>query len=134
MKQTTLLEKYPVYVLELDKSETEFTTVDAIIAQLKSNVDAHKVAQFIAVFDHYAHTKSLPEGAVAPEIMAAKNIVFCFGLSLPNAEVLAVRPRSIGVVEFAEKFVISFLEAPVPVANAAMESWAKALRREPSPA
>jgi hypothetical protein len=132
MKQTILQEKYPIYVLELDKSETDFTTVDAIIERLRANVDAHKVAQFIAVFDHYAHTKSLPEGVVAPEILAAKNLVFCFGLMLPKAEVLAVRPRAIGVVEYADKFVITFLEAPVPMANEAMESWAKALRRQPA--
>jgi hypothetical protein len=130
MKQTILQEKYPVYVLELAKSETEFTTVDTIIGQFKSNIDAHKVAQFITIFDHYAHTASLPEGVIAPDILAAKNIVFCFGIALPNAEVLAVRPRSIGVVEFADKFVISFLEAPMPLANTAMEGWARALRRE----
>ncbi len=130
MKQTILQEKYPIYVLELTKTETDFTTVDAIIAQFKSNIDAHKVAQFITVFDHYAHTESLPEGVIAPDILAAKNIVFCFGIALPNAEVLAVRPRSIGVVEFADKFMITFLEAPMPLANTAMESWARALRCE----
>ncbi len=132
MKQTTLHEKYPVYVLELEKSETGFTTVDAIVEQLKSDIDAHDVARFITVFDHYAHTKSVPGGVVAPEMLAAKNIVFCFGKFLPNAEVLSVRPRSIGIAEFAEKFVISFLEAPMPLANDAMESWARALRRQPA--
>lgn len=129
MKQTILQEKYPVYVLELLKSETDYTTVDAIIAKLQSNIEAHKVAQFITIFDHYAHTKSLPEGVVAPGILAAKNLVFCFGIALPNAEVLAVRPRSIGVVEFDDKFVLSFLEAPMPIANTAMEEWVRALRR-----
>jgi hypothetical protein len=131
MKQTILQEKYPVYVLELAKSETDFATVDAIVTQFKSNIEAHKVAQFITIFDHYAHTASLPEGSIAPGILAAKNIVFCFGLALPNAEVLAVRPRSIGVVEFEDRFVITFLEAPMPLANTAMEGWALALRRGP---
>lgn len=130
MKQTILQEKYPVYVLELSKSETDYASVDAIIERLQADVTGHKVAQFITVFDHYAHTKSLPEGVIAPGILAAKNIVFCFGIALPNAEVLAVRPRSIGVVEFEDKFVISFLEAPMPVANTAMEGWVRALRRE----
>ena len=40
---------------------------------------------------------------------------------------LAVRPRSIGVAEMADSFVVSFLEAPNPEANAAMESWVKGI-------
>lgn len=35
-------------------------------------------------FDHYAHTRSLPEGEFAEGIHAAKHIIFCFGLKLPN--------------------------------------------------
>lgn len=134
MKQTILQEKYPVFILELAKSETDYTSADEIIAKLKSEIDAHKVARFIATFDHYSHTKELPDGVIAPAILDAKNVVFCFGIALPNAEVLAVRPRSIGVAEFADKFVISFLEAPMPVANTAMEGWVRALRREPATA
>jgi hypothetical protein len=129
MKQKLLQEKYPVFVLELPKDETDFKSVDEIVTYLKTNIDAHQVASLIATFDHYAHTKSLPNGDVNPAILAAKNIIFCFGIALPNAEVLAVRPRSIGVVEFADKFVISFLEAPMPVANTAMETWVLGLRR-----
>ena len=128
MKQTILQETYPVFVLELLKTETGYKSAGEIIAQLKANIEVHKVARFIAEFDHYAHTKALPEGQISPAILDAKNIVFCFGIALPNAEVLAVRPRSIGVAEFADKFVISFLEAPMPVANTAMEGWVKALR------
>jgi hypothetical protein len=129
MKQTILQEKYPVFVLELPKSETDCKSADEIIARLKADIDAHKVARFIAEFDHYSHTKELPEGQISPDILDAKNIVFCFGIALPNGEVLAVRPRSIGVAEFEDKFMISFLEAPMPVANMAMESWVRALRR-----
>jgi hypothetical protein len=44
---------------------------------------------------------------------------------------MAVRPRSIGVVEKADRFVVPFLEAPMPLANAAMEGWVKALARSP---
>lgn len=36
---------------------------------------------------------------------------------------MAVRPRSIGVVEQADRFVISYLEAPMPLANQAMAAW-----------
>lgn len=129
MKQKLLQEKYPVFVLELPKEETDFKSVDAIIAHLKATIEAHPVTVYIATFDHYSHTKSLPNGEINPAILDAKNIVFCFGIALPNAEVLSVRPRSIGVVEFADKFVISFLEAPMPVANTAMEAWVLGLRR-----
>jgi len=128
MKQITLMEKYPLFVLELDKSETEYKDVDAILTYFKEAIEKHPVATYIATFDHYAHTTSLSEGVMAPQIKAAKNIVFCFGKELPKPEVMGVRPRSIGVADLGEKFVISFLEAPNPAANEAMESWAKGLK------
>lgn len=127
MKQTLLQEKYPIFTLEIGKNETSLASVDAIVQYLRDCIDDHKIASYIATFDHYAHTKSLPDGQVAPEILAAKNIVFCFGLTLPDPQVMAVRPRSIGVAELADHFVVTFMEAPMPVANSAMESWAKAL-------
>jgi len=70
----------------------------------------------------------LPEGKVGEDVLAAKNVLFCFGIALPNPYVLAVRPRSIGVAETHSGFVITFLEAPMPLANAAMEDWANGLR------
>lgn len=127
MKQTLLQEKYPVFTLEIDKDETEFRSVDAIIEHLKSRVVQHRVARFIAVFDHYAHTRAVPDGQISDDILAAKNLVFCFGLTLPDPRVLAVRPRSIGVAETHSGFIITFMEAPMPVANIAMEEWAKSI-------
>ena len=128
MKQKVFKEKYPIFELILDKNETAYQDVDEIIAFLKAKIDAHPVATYIATFDHYAHTKSLTEGNVAEGIEAAKNIVFCFGKELPTPEVMAVRPRSIGISDMGDRFVIIFMEAPNPQANNAMESWAKALR------
>ena len=128
MKQDLLMEKYPVFYLELGKDETTFNNVDEIIAYLKEQIDAHPVASYIATFDHYTHTKNLPDGKIAPHIHDAKNIVFCFGIALPDTKVLAVRPRSIGVSETDKGFDINFMEAPMPVANDAMEKWAKSLR------
>jgi hypothetical protein len=61
-------------------------------------------------------------------ILDAKNIVFCFGFTIPNPQVLGLRPRSIGVAETDDTFVVSFMEAPMPVANVAMETWAMAIR------
>ena len=128
MKAITLMEKYPVFVLELNKDDTEFKDTNAIIAYLKEKIEAHPVATFISIFDHYSHTKSLQDGKIDPNIIDAKNIIFCFGKELPKAEVLAVRPRSIGVAEFNDKFIISFIEAPNPAANASMQEWVKGLK------
>ncbi len=127
MRQITVMEKYPVFTLEIKKDETTYETIDAIFAYLKEKIEAHPVATYIGEFDHYAHTTSLSEGKIAEGILAAKNLICCFGKVLPKPEVLAVRPRSIGVAEYEERFVISFMEAPNPEANSAMESWVKGL-------
>ncbi|WP_294956199.1 DUF6858 family protein [Sulfurovum sp.] len=127
MKQITVMEKYPVFTIEIAKNETIYKNVDEIIDYLRSQVDAHPVAVNIGVFDHYSHTKSLEAGEVAETIKDAKNLICCFGKVLPKPEVLAVRPRAIGVAEMAESFAVSFLEAPNPDANTAMEKWAKGI-------
>lgn len=127
MKQILLQEKYPVFVLEIGKQETTCKSVDDIAARLRAAIAADSRVAWIAEFDHYAHTTKLG-GAIAPEIKAAKNLVFCFGLQLPNPNVLAVRPRSIGIADCGDKFVVNFLEAPMKPANEAMEGWTKALR------
>ncbi|TQV64151.1 MAG: hypothetical protein FNT29_05610 [Halothiobacillaceae bacterium] len=129
MKQTVLLEKYPIFEMELPKTETDMQSVDAIIAHFKAKIDAHPIVAYIGTFDHYAHTKGLPDGEVAPNILDAKLIVFCFGTKLPNPHVMAVRPRSIGVADLGDTFVINFMEPPMPVATQAMEAWAQALRK-----
>ena len=131
MKQTLLHEKYPLFVMELGRDETELGDIDAVCGYFRRCIDSHHRARFIAELDHFAHTPGLPEEAMAAEIRAARNIVFCFGISLPSAQALAVRPRSIGIAETDQGYVISFLEAPMPVANAAMEDWAEGLRRQP---
>ena len=125
MKQITVMEKYPVFTIEIAKNETTYKSVDEILSYLKEQIELHPIAIYIGEFDHYTHTKNLEVGEIAKEIKDAKNIICCFGKMLPKPEVLAVRPRSIGVVEMTESFVISFLEAPNPDANAAMEKWAK---------
>ncbi|MGB5833732.1 MAG: DUF6858 family protein [Thiohalocapsa sp.] len=128
MKQTLLHEKYPLFVMELRRDETAFDSVGAICGYFRRRIEARRCGRFIDVFDHLAHTCALPEGSVGEDILAAKNVIFCFGIALPNPQVLAVRPRSIGVAETSQGFVITFMEAPMPIANAAMEDWAEALR------
>jgi hypothetical protein len=123
MKHVRLQERYPVFTVEVEKQETDFNTTDEIMEYLKRCVDGHGVSRFIAVFDHFSHTKGLENGWIDESILDAKNIVFCFGITLPNPQAMATRPKSIGVVELADRFVITFLEAPMPLANSMMESW-----------
>lgn len=127
MNFTLLQDKYPVYSLEVMKTATRFPDVDAIIAYLRDCVRQDRIASLIGEFDHYAHTAALPDGVIAEKIRAAKHIVFCFGTQLPNGLVMAVRPRSIGVVDEGDRFVISFMEAPMPLANTAMTAWIEAI-------
>ena len=125
MKQITVMEKYPVFTLEVNKNETSYKDVDAVLQYLKEKIDTHPIAVYIGEFDHYAHTNSLADGEVSKDIKDAKNIICCFGKKLPKPLVLAVRPRSIGVADMGDHFVVSFLEAPNPEANSAMEEWVK---------
>ena len=127
MKRSMSHEKLAVCTVEIAKDETSLQSLDAVVDYLRRRVEAEPLARFIAVYDHYAHTLSLPGGAVAEGILGAKNLVFCFGITLPSPEAMALRPRSIGVCELADRFVLSFTEAPMPVANLMMEKWAQAL-------
>jgi hypothetical protein len=127
MRHTLLQEQYPVFTLDVEKHETDFNTTDEIIEYLKRCVDGHGVSRFIAVFDHYSHTKGLENGWIDESILDAKNIVFCFGITLPSPQAMATRPKSIGVAELADRFVITFLEAPMPMANSTMESWVRSI-------
>ncbi len=129
MKQTLLQEKYPVFIAEIDKAETTCKTVDDVVAYLKDKIAANPKVHFIGVFDHYAHTQRI-QGEINPGIKAAVDVIFCFGIALPNPQVLAVRPRSIGVADMGDKFVVSFMEAPMKPANEAMEAWVKGLRNK----
>ncbi len=127
MKEITVLEKYPVFTLEINKNETGYQNIDEIFIYIKKQIEAHPIATYIGEFDHYAHTSGLAEGKIAEEILDAKNIICCFGKVLPKPEVLAVRPRAIGVAEMKESFVVSFMEAPNPDANAAMVKWVEGI-------
>ncbi|GAA5071587.1 hypothetical protein N0B44_13635 [Roseibacterium beibuensis] len=124
MKQMLLQQKYPVFHLEIPKEETSCQSVDDVIAALQARIDAEPNVAEIAIFDHFAHTSAFG-GDIHPEIVAAKNLVFCFGYKLPDPVMLAVRPRSIGVSDMGNRFVISFLEAPMEIATTRMEAWCK---------
>ena len=127
MKKTIFMDKYPVYSLELLKTEVNVKNVPQIIEYFKTKIDTHPIAKFIATFDHYTHTKSL-DGPMLDGLQDAQNIIFCFGQAIPDTKILAARPRSIGVCELEDRFVIDFLEAPKEQLHDLMESWAKDLK------
>ncbi len=127
MKQLQLMEKYPLNARTIAKTDTTLKNTDEVIAFIKAKIDAHPVATFIANFDHYTHTKSLENGEINPDFTDAKNIIFCFGVQLPKAEMLGIRPRSIGVVETEENFIVSFMDAPNAQAQQFMIEWVEAI-------
>jgi len=127
MKKMTLMDKYPIVSHEIKKDTTNLQTVDAVIAQLKSFIQEHPVAKYIAVFDHYEHTSNLGEDLIAKEILDAKNIIFCFGKQIPTTKILAVRPRTIGVCELKDSFMIDFMEAPNEQLQKTLEKWVGSL-------
>ncbi len=128
MTKTNLMEKYPVFSLHINKNETNFKNVDELVTHFKELIDNHPIAKLIAIFDHYEHTSQINDYVIAPEIKAAKNVIFCFGKQLPNAKILAVRPRSIGICEFEDSFEINFLEVPNAQLHAVTEEWAKSVK------
>ncbi|QDF28771.1 DUF6858 family protein [Halarcobacter anaerophilus] len=128
MKQKVFKEKYHIFEIEFEKKELNYKNVDEIIAALKEKIDANEIIAFISIFDQYAHTVKI-KGDINPAIKDAKNIIFCFGKEIPTPEVLAVRPRAIGVVELEDSFVVNFLEAPNEQANVAMENIVKSIKK-----
>ena len=57
------------------------------------------------MFNHYSHTNGLEGGEIADEIIDAKNVLFCFGTKLPKAEMLSLRPHSIGIAETTDSMM-----------------------------
>ncbi|MGM0623827.1 MAG: DUF6858 family protein [Campylobacterota bacterium] len=124
MKEMQFKEKYPIYTLEVNKSETSFQNIDAIFEFLIDKIQKHPVAKYIATFDHMAHTKSI-RGEAQEGMIDAKNLIFCFGKEIPTPKILAVRPRSIGIAEYEEYFDISILEVPNENLHNLLEDWIK---------
>jgi len=128
LKQQLFMEKYPIFTLEMSKKECRFTDIDLIMEYLKEQIAANPVAALIGEFDHYTHTDAIG-GEINPDIHAAKMVVFCFGQKLPKPEMMAARPRSIGICDMGESFVFTFLEAPMPSINDVIEEWIKQIQK-----
>ncbi|MEJ2609899.1 MAG: hypothetical protein P8179_07330 [Candidatus Thiodiazotropha sp.] len=129
MDKTILLDKYPVYSQVIDKNDTECKNIDDVMVRLKEKIEAHPIAAYIGDFDHYAHVAKQPEGKISDEIKASKHALFCVANAIPNPLIGAARPRAISVVELVDKFVISYLEAPVEKANQLMADWVGSLKQ-----
>ncbi|MBN2647642.1 MAG: hypothetical protein JXR44_07650 [Thiotrichales bacterium] len=127
MQQKLFKDKYPIFEMNLPKAHAKFASVAEMMNFLGEKIADHPIALEIARFDHYAHTKAIG-GEINPAILDAQNLIFCFGMQLPSADPVAVRPRSIGITEFADHFVINFMEAPVQAANDSMQQWVQALK------
>lgn len=127
MKQLHFQEKYPVTIVDVSKSETRFRDVEEIAEYFRSCIADTPLTRYIGTFDHYGHTVEIG-GEIDPAIRAATNVLFCFGYTLASPNVLSVRPRSIGIADMGEHFVVSFMDAPMKPANDAMQSWALSLR------
>ena len=127
MKKQLLQNKYPVYSFEIEKDKCLEKNTKNILQFFKEKINQHPVAKFIAIFDHFSHTKGLKNGEISTDIKNAQIIIFCFGKKLENSLQLAVRPRAIGVAELKEKYIISFLEAPNPAFNKIIKDWIKSL-------
>jgi len=131
MTKSTLMEKYPLLSLEIAKSNTECKNTTEVLEYFKNKIDTDAIAKYIATFNHYEHTQSLgEEGTVDSAIVDAQNIIFCFGKNLSNPLMLGVRPRSIAVVEYEDKFIVSFMEAPMAPMSEKMEMWVKQLAKD----
>ncbi|TCS83536.1 DUF6858 family protein [Tepidibacillus fermentans] len=130
MEKITFMENYSIYTKTILKANSTYQTVNEIMEHLKQKATAHPAAEFIAIYDHYQHTKNLENGEIAEGIIDAKNFIFCFGVRIPNPNTLALRPRSIGVVEYEDKFVLSFMEAPMENANKTMIEWVESIENK----
>jgi hypothetical protein len=123
------LGQYNIQTMEFSKDEARFATADDAIAFIKEQVDAHPIARYIATFDHYTHTKELPQHAIADDIVDVKMAIFCFGPDISVPQLAAIRPRSISVVEHTDKFTVTFMNAPAPVLQDTMTQWAMQLKK-----
>ncbi|MDJ0933692.1 DUF6858 family protein [Breoghania sp.] len=133
MHQVIIHEKFPVYILEVEKSDCRFSQLEDVVAHFVREAEAHPVVRLIGVFDHYAHTSAFADGENAPDIVGAVNVVVCFGMAIPQPEILALRLRSIGIADVGDRFTVSFLGTPMPIANTAMEIWARGLMTRTNP-
>jgi len=122
------LGQYNIQSMEFGKDEARFDSADEMIAYIKEQVEAHPMAAYISTFDHYTHTRNLPQGRIADDITDVKMAIFCFGPDISIPQLAGVRPRSISVVEHTDKYTVTFMNPPAPFIQDAMTEWCEALK------
>lgn len=110
-----------VYSRDLPKSD-RYRSIEDVAAALRANIEAHHLAVYIALFDHYEHTSNR-KGELYDDLVAAMVLVFCFGPKIPAARVLALKPRSFGIAEHVGHFTVNFQKAPSPDLTDTMKQW-----------
>lgn len=127
MQHITVEGRYPVWVEEIAKADTPWRDVDEIAAALSACIHRQAGAAFIGVFDCYGF--NLRVGASLPvDMQDAKTVLFCPGARLPSPAALALCPCAIGVADMGNRFVISFLDAPVVSPTDTLALWVEDLR------
>lgn len=121
-------ETYPIYSAEIAKHD-QGPNIEDLITRLQQSLQEYERVQYIATFDHYTHTHRQSDGEIAEDIKDARNLIFCVGRRLPSPLAPALRPRSIGVVETEDRFVISYMQAPMQLANEIMKDCVEQLSK-----
>jgi len=125
MKKIIVKEIYPVYQMEIKKTDLTKSMWD-IVDHFLQKVEKDPIAELIWIFEHCTHTKKL-NWPMVEGVVDAKMIVFCFGSKIASIPSLALKPRSFGIVETEDKFIIEFMEAPSEEAVKKMTNWTKEL-------
>lgn len=127
MQHITVEGRYPVWVEEIAKADTPWRDVDEIAAALSACIRHQAGSAFIGVFDHYGFNLRVCE-PLPIDMRDAKTILFCPGAKLLNPEGLALCPCAIGVADMGNRFVVSFLDAPVVSPVESLALWVEDLR------
>ncbi len=126
--------RYPAMIPELEKSDRICQTVEDVGDYFRARIAENPKTQFIGVFDHFAHTRKIGGDWGGKSIREfARRRASSSASRSPHPQILALRPRSTGVADMGDRFVVSFMEAPVQRANVAMESRSPGLREPPAP-
>jgi len=123
MQRSVSHEKLAICTVEVAKSETRLRSLDEIVDYLRACIEAEPLARSSpsstlrahALAAERRHRRGHPRRQ-EPGVLLRHHAA---GPAGPGA-----RPRSIGVCELDDRFVLTFAEAPMPVANLAMERWA----------
>ncbi len=126
MQKIVFKDRYTIWKCEIEKNKIIYSDIEEIISYFKHKIKTHPFAKYLFLFDHYKHIKSI-NGKILPDVIDMKNIVFCYGPDILDIEIAALRPRSIGICELKDSYIIEFMQAPSDKAHESMVEWTKEL-------